>query len=386
MKRLGEAASAENTYYARISRKLRAAKYIALLLMVVSAVLILWAYRGGITYDNLRYLLRDMDTAGHTAVGGDTVYYTANETNTYLFFRGDLAVGSADGIAFHRALGSRSFFDEVHFKAPVLVGSEKYMLAYDSGGNSFYVYNSISRVYDETLDTPVLAAAAADNGSFAILTENKVGSYEIRIYDRNFEKIATLTRSGDVYAIGFLGDGRLWLCEVLAENATLCTDYSLYTVGNADIDSTHRESGLVLQSGMLKKDIFLLTDRSLVLLNEGGETVATHTFGTADVLYADANADGVAVLLEDNVSGGAYTASVYLANDDTYAVAADKGARGIALCGKRICLLYDGSLAVHDGEKQTDITIPFGGRKLVRQDKNHVVVCMNDYAKIFEVK
>ena len=300
MKRLGEAPSAENAYYARISRKLRVAKYITLLCTVVCAILVLWAYRGGITYDNFRYLLRDMDTAGHTTGIRDTVYYTANETNAYLFYRGDLTVGSSEGIAFYRALGSRSFLDEVHFRAPVLTGSEKYMLAYDSGGNSFYVYNSIGRVYDETTDTPVLAAAVSDNGHFAVLTENKVGSYEIRVYDRNCKQIARLTRSGDVYAIGFLGDGRLWICEMLAENASLCTDFSLYRVGDADLESTRRESGLVLQSGSLKKGYYLLTDRSLVLLDSAGEEIVTHSFGTSDVLYADANEEGVAVLLDDN--------------------------------------------------------------------------------------
>ncbi len=385
MKQLGEAVTTENPYYARISRKLRAAKYITLLFAVICAILILWAYRGGITYDNLRYLLRDMDTAGHTSLSGDTVYYKANETNVYLFFRGDLAVGSSEGIAFHRALGSRSFLDEVHFRAPVLTGSAKYMIAYDSGGNSFYVYNSISRVYDETLDTPVLAAAASDNGDFAILTENKVGSYEIRVYDRNFKKVASLTRSGDVYTIGFLGDGRLWFCELLAENAALCTDFSLYTVGAEDIESTHRESGLILKSGSLKKGYYLLTDRSLVFFDGEGEETAVYSFGTSDVLHADATEDGVAVLLDDNAMGGGYSANAYFANGDTVMHPASKGAQGIALCGKRICVLYDGNLCISDGEGTRETEIPAGGRRLLRQDKNNVIVCMNDYASIFPI-
>ncbi len=386
MKRLAEPASAENPYYARISRKLRVAKYITLLLTVLCVILILWAYRGGITYDNLRYLLRDMDTAGHTTLSGDTVYYTANETNEYLFFRGDLAVGSSEGIAFHRALGSRSFLDEVHFRAPVLVGSGKYMLAYDSGGNSFYVYNSIGRVYDETLDTPVLAAAASDDGHFAILTENKVGSYEIRVYDRNFKKVAGLTRSGDVYAIGFWGDGRLWLCELLAENASLCTDFSLYTVGDAEIAGTHRESGLVLKSGLTKKGSYLLTDRSLVFLDSAGEETAAYSFGTSDILFADATEDGVAVLLDENAMGGGYRASAYFANGDIVTASVSGGAQGIALCGRRICLLYDGALTVLNGEKTSETAIPAGGRRLLCQDKNHVIVCMNDYASIFPIE
>lgn len=389
MKRLTTAETveneSENEYYAHVSRKLRNTKYLLLLLMVVSAVLTLFAYRGGITYDNLRYLLRDMDEAGHTTLSSDSVYYTASDTNTFLYFRDDLAVASADGVAFHRALGSRSFEDAVTFKAPLLTGSDKYMLAYDAGGYSFYVYNSISRVYNETLETPIIDCAAADNGNFAVLTKNNVGGYTIRLYDKNFKLAATLTREGYVYSVGFLGDGRLYLCESVFEGASLYTDVSLYTVGGDTIDMTHRESGLVLLAGEIDGGMFALSDRGLTFLSDSGEKITSHSFGTSDVLFADANDTGVCVLLDENASGAACGAYAYFANGDSYSLPVEKGARGIALCKKRICLLYDGSLTVYDGNEIRGIEIPDGGRTLLGRDKGSVIVCYNDYARMFEI-
>lgn len=389
MKRLPTAETAavesENEYYARVSRKLRNTKYLLLLLMVVTAVLTLFAYRGGITYENLRYLLRDIDEAGHTTLSADAVYYTASDTNTFLYFRDDLAVASSDGVAFHRALGSRSFEDAVTFKSPLLTGSDKYMLAYDAGGYSFYVYNSISRVYSETLETPIIDCAAADNGSFAVLTKNNIGGYVIRLYDKNFKLAATLTREGYVYAIGFFADGRLYLCESVSEGAALYTDVSLYTAGSDTIDMTHRESGLVLLAGDADSGMFLLSDRGLTFLNERGEKIRSHSFGTSDVLFADATDAGVCVLLDENTSGAAYGAYAYFANGDTYSLPVEKGVKGIALCKKRICLLYDGSLTVYNGSEIREIEIPDGGRTLLRRDKDSVIVCYNDYAKFFSI-
>lgn len=386
MKQLASGTPAQNEYYARISKKLKNARYIALLCMVVTAVLILWAYRDGITYDNLRYLLRDVDTAGHTEMSGDTVYYAADDTNTYLYFRDDLAVGSAQGVSFHRSLGSRSFTDEVAFKSPILRGSAKYMIAYDAGGYGYYLYNSISRVHSDTLDTPILSAAVSDDGNFALLTRNNFGGYAIEVYDKNFQPVASLQRGGDVYNIGFFSDGRLWICESLAENAVLHTDFSTYTVGEETVSAPLRESGLVLDAGLAGNGIYLLSDRSISFYDKSGAVTETHFFGTATVLLADAAGDGVAVYLQENAAGAACTVRVYFANGEGFSASVQKGAKGIALCGKRACLLYDGYLLVTDGKKESTVETPSGTRALLRKSKNSVIVCMNDYAKIYEIQ
>lgn len=93
------AGAQENAYYLRISVKLRTTRYLLLLLMVAFAVLVLFAYRSNITYDNLRYLLRDMDAAGNAGARSDTVYYNAESSNFYLNFRGDVAVCSKNGVS-----------------------------------------------------------------------------------------------------------------------------------------------------------------------------------------------------------------------------------------------------------------------------------------------
>ena len=86
--------------------------------MVAALIITLWSFRSRLTYDNFRYLFRDIDEAGRTSLTTDAVYFTANDTNVHLYFKGDLAVGSSDGVSFHRSLGSRSFEDSVKFKAP----------------------------------------------------------------------------------------------------------------------------------------------------------------------------------------------------------------------------------------------------------------------------
>ena len=75
------AESAENPYYAHISARLRHTKYLCVLLTVAAALLFLFAYLSNITYENLRYLLRDVDEAGNAGCAADSFVYTAADTN-----------------------------------------------------------------------------------------------------------------------------------------------------------------------------------------------------------------------------------------------------------------------------------------------------------------
>lgn len=384
MKRLQEAQTTENEYYSRISRKLRNTKYIALLLMVACAFLTLFAYRDRLTYGNFRYLFRDIDAAGNATFSSDTVYYTADEKNTFAYYRDDLAVGSTGGVTFHRALGSRSFSDEVNFRAPILAPSEKYLIAYDSGGYSFYVYNSLGRVYNEKLENEIISAAAADNGHFALLVKNKKGGADVYVYDKNFNRVASLTRAGDAYTLGFLDDGRLYICECAVENASLYTDIVFYTVGEKETHGDMRESGLVYELASLKKGFYVLSDRGISFY--GGEEEKAYSFGTADLLFADSTADGVCILLKENTSGEECGAYVFDNNGERTSYAVQKGAKGIALAGGRICILYDGHVTVCNGGEVTSFEVPTGARKILSVDSNDVIICYNDYARIFSVR
>lgn len=381
----GEDEVVVNEYYLRISKKLRIAKYLTLLLMVAALILTLWAYRSRLTYDNLRYILRDIDDAGHTAIKSEAVYYTASDTNVYLYFRGDLAVGSSGGVSFHRALGSRSFFDDVKFKSPVITGSDKYMIAYDTGGNSFYVYNSISRVYSETLSHKIIDCAASDGGNFAVLTKNDVGDSLIKLYNKDFKPTGKITRSGYAYSIGFVDGERMYICESYSSGALLYTDIVMYTIGNEDVGITVTVEGIVLDIAKTGKNTAVVTSGGVHFYDSEMKQTAYHSFGTSDVHYASIAKNGVCVLLDKNVVGSAEEIAVYNADGSVYSQGVPYGARGAVLCGKKAVVLYDDRLLVFDAESNRETEIPEGAKKMLLADSSRVIVCYNDYAKLYEV-
>ncbi len=381
----GEEGEVVNEYYLKISKKLRATKYLLLLFMVASLIFTLWAYRTRLTYSNFRYLLRDIDEAGHTTIGSDSVYFGANDTNTFLYFRGDLAVGSSEGVSFHRALGSRSFEDNVVFKSPVLCGSDKYMIAYDAGGKTFYVYNSISRVYSETLTHAIIDCAAAANGDFAVLTKSDVGDFLIKIYDKNFNLTGEVTRQGFVYSLDFIENGKLSFAECYVNNAAIYTDVIFYTLGSESPEKFITSEGLLLDSVKTKNGIMTLFDGGIDIYSESGEKAFTTSFGTADIIYGDKNDNGMCVLLDTNKIGEGVRAVAAFSDGTSFSAKTDAGAKGIAICKDKVCVLYDGYLLVCGADNVEKIEIPDKATAVLTRDNTSVIVCFSDYAKVYEV-
>lgn len=376
----GGAEPAENPYYARISARLRWAKYLCVLLTVAAALLFLFAYRTNITYENLRYLLRDVDEAGNAGRAADSFSYTAADTNFLLPFRGDLAVCSSSGVTLYRAAGGRTFEDSLRFEAPVAEASDKYMVVYDIGGTSYALYNSISRVFDGKTDSPIFDCAVADGGSSAVLTRAATGGFRIRTYSKNFDLTGELTRSGYVSDIGYLDDGRLYICESSVSGASLVTTLSLYTPGHDSLDCTVTAGGFAYRCGSLGDGFYLLTSSTLTFFDKTGEKTFSTSFGTSEILLADGTADGVAVYVDENVSGADCAVYAFFADGTSLSSPAPRGARSLLLAGRKVCLLAEESLAVYDGSTVQQTATASGGRQLLRLG-NAVLVCYDDRAE-----
>ncbi len=376
----GGAEPAENPYYARISARLRWAKYLCVLLTVAAALLFLFAYRTNITYENLRYLLRDVDEAGNAGRAADSFTYTAADTNFLLPFRGDLAVCSSSGVTLYRAAGGRTFEDSLRFEAPVAEASDKYMVVYDIGGTSYALYNSISRVFDGKTDSPIFDCAVADGGSSAVLTRAATGGFRIRTYSKNFDLTGELTRSGYVSDIGYLDDGRLYICESSVSGASLVTTLSLYTPGHDSLDCTVTAGGFAYRCGSLGDGFYLLTSSTLTFFDKTGEKTFSTSFGTSEILLADGTADGVAVYVDENVSGADCAVYAFFADGTSLSSPAPRGARSLLLAGRKVCLLAEESLAVYDGSTVQQTATASGGRQLLRLG-NAVLVCYDDRAE-----
>ena len=250
----------------------------------------------------------------------------------------------------------------------------------DIGGTSYALYNSISRVFDGKTDSPIFDCAVADGGSSAVLTRAATGGFRIRTYSKNFDLTGELTRSGYVSDIGYLDDGRLYICESSVSGASLVTTLSLYTPGHDSLDCTVTAGGFAYRCGSLGDGFYLLTSSTLTFFDKTGEKTFATSFGTSEILLADGTADGVAVYVDENVSGADCAVYAFFADGTSLSSPAPRGARSLLLAGRKVCLLAEESLAVYDGSTVQQTATASGGRQLLRLG-NVVLVCYDDRAE-----
>ena len=161
--------AAGDVYYASVSAHYKVAQRILCLFLVFFLVISVLLNFKEITYDNFFYLLKDFTSAADAGNNYyETLSYESDSRQRFTLYRGGIASVSPSRISIFTATGRRTLNETSGFSSPFAISSDKYVLFYDTAGNTFSIYNSFARVYTEKLDYPVKCASLADDGSFAV--------------------------------------------------------------------------------------------------------------------------------------------------------------------------------------------------------------------------
>ena len=140
--------AADTEYFFRVSGIFRICKYVCVLVFVLFMVMMLFVYGDKITYNNFRYMLRDIDAAAllKTDETFAEVTYTADDP-VFASLNGNLVVGTSSGFSLYNPAGIRVYTVPMASQNLRLVTAGRYMLAYDLGGDAFMLCNSVLRIF-----------------------------------------------------------------------------------------------------------------------------------------------------------------------------------------------------------------------------------------------
>ncbi len=174
-------------YYLKASVRYRAAKYIAFFMLIVFLAVNLLFFRSNITYSNLMYLLRDLDT-GVAAPAGEfaSISYNEESAASYGIFKGRLAVASSSGFRLYNSTGARELDESGYFLEPAMVSGDKYAIAYDVGGHGYRVFTTMACVLSATEEEIIEDVCVSDSGDYAVMTRSDESKYLISVYKENF--------------------------------------------------------------------------------------------------------------------------------------------------------------------------------------------------------
>ncbi len=222
----------KNEYYLSVARRFRFARALTIMLLIVYVLSMLTFFSQDITVANLKYLMRDINISSSSGEAFSKVSYSAEPIQRFDIYRGELLYVTGSTVKMYSATGNTGISAELSYEEPVTLCTEKYVLIYDLGGDTFSLYNSFSELYRENTEYDIVAADLCDTGAFAVTTRSREYKNIVYLYNGDFELTARYSKRDYVTDIALSSDGtRLVIATVASESDGIVANLSFYEPG-----------------------------------------------------------------------------------------------------------------------------------------------------------
>lgn len=308
-----EEAPEVNRYYMGISSRYRIARYATIVLLCVFLFVMLAFYRENITYANLMYLVRDLDSSGQVSVGiYNDITYDRSFVSDFELFRSRIAQASPTGFTLYSAAGTVDLESEGIIAEPRLEVGEKYAVMYGVGEKDYSVYTTIAKVLSGECEFEIEDCAVADSGRYAILTEDDEARFLITVYSESFKSLLKYHMNDFVVDMALDSEGEnIAVASAVIDSSAVKCELMLGSIDNKDSKYIELEGMMPICCEYTDDNrLFLLCDSALIIF-EGEKEVARISFGGLTPGFFDIEGNVIALTFPENVMGNENSLSVY---------------------------------------------------------------------------
>ena len=162
-------------------------RYLLLLIMVMVALIMLFANRDQINGDNFRRLMAKINLgvssgaieSGHLQLGtGETVVY-----------KDGFAHASVEKLIITDKNGTEFQNTTLGYRTPCISANNRYVLVYDSDGTGLMVADSFSVLFEKNMEDNIVTARMNDDGYLVVVTEGDGFLAKVYVFDSSFKEI-----------------------------------------------------------------------------------------------------------------------------------------------------------------------------------------------------
>ena len=183
----------------KVKSGIRFTRFLLLLIMVLAALILLFANKDKINSDNFKRLAAKID------IGISSVKSTDNSVISFDYdsdsvtgvYKDGIARVTSSDLAIIDNIGTQFQSVLTGFNDPALITTDKYVLTYDRGGNRLIVTNSFTVLFEKSFEDNIVHVSMNDNGWFSVVTESEAYKNKLIVYNSSFEevyKINSMTR------------------------------------------------------------------------------------------------------------------------------------------------------------------------------------------------
>ena len=295
-----------NRYYQKMSRRYLAAFAILLTLTVLFIGCVIILFGEYVTYDNLKYFVRDWNAVSLRGDGDfSRIVYNGSEDMRFVSFRGGLAVCSRDSFSYYDTTGVQLISEMLNYDDPAAVPSEKYLLLYDVGGTQYSIYNQLTQIVSRTEEGRIVAGDIADNGSAVLVMRSRETKYVAKLYNAAFNRTMSIYKENYVIDAGISDDGEsIVLVSAVPENTDFSCEIELCLADVSEpLAKLTLEHTMPLRAYTGEAGFILLCDTGVYFYDYAGHRKTETLFSGMNLRYADANGETFAVVGSVNALG-----------------------------------------------------------------------------------
>lgn len=328
-------------YYMAVSRRYRLMRYISVILLVAFLLVMLIFFRENITYSNLMYLVRDLDSENELSIGAYSgIEYEKSLSSDFAMFRQRIARGTNGGFTLYSKTGSVDLESADILAAPRLEAGEKYAVLYDAGAKRYSVFTSLAKVLSAESEKEIEDCAVSDSGRYALLTRSDEARYLITVYSSDFKSLTEYYM--DRFVVDMALDEKGETIAVASVDITTSSVKCVVTVGKVGSEEkkTLELSGVMPLALEYTENgrIALVCDSAVIFLDGARETARADLEGLSPASF-DISGNTVALTLPTNAIGSENLLRV-IDTDGKETARAE-------ISGKAVCVTADGEGAVY---------------------------------------
>ncbi len=295
-----------NRYYKTVSKAYRGIAIALLLLLVLFFLAVTMFFSDYVTYENIRYLVRDFGSMISSETEGfATIVYNGSEHMKFETFKNGLAAASGDRYLYYDATGIRMIEEDSGCSDPVLVPADKYLLLYDLGGTGYSVYNQLTRIIRRDTSNRILTADMSDAGAFLLVTRSRETRYVVEVYNEAFHHTMNIYKENYVIDASISPDGsRILIASAIPDDTDFACEVAVCKVGESEASVTlNYPHTMPLETHATEEGFVLLCDTGLYFYDYDGNPVTSVGFSGMALSHADMNDKSIAVVGDVNALG-----------------------------------------------------------------------------------
>lgn len=279
---------------------------ILMISLIVYIICIMMFFGEYVTYDNLKYLVRDFEAM--SLPGSDEftqIVYTGSDGMKFEYFKGGLALSDGESYSYYDASGINLIEEDIGYTDPVLVPSDKYLLAYDVGGTGYSVYNQLTRIIERETILPIISGDIASDGTMVIATRSRETKYVVDVYNSAFNKTMSIYKENYVLDTAISPDGDyIIICSAVPSDTNFSCEIEICVNGQSEsLFTTTYENTMPLDAYAAENGFAVLCDKGMYFFGYDGHMINGTAFTGMSLRFADISDDGAAVVGSLNALG-----------------------------------------------------------------------------------